>query len=133
GIAKEGDNAVQALSGLGISSVRDVPLIMRLANAGQVVSEAFKDSASGFEEATELADQYGIIAQTTAAKLQMLGNNFEILLATLAAGGTVFGGLIDGLIGMLRWMTAVANHPIGGFLSQAVILGTALTGVLLLM
>lgn len=133
GVSSEGDNAVQALNGLGISSVRDVPLLLRLAAAGDVVKGAFADSASGFQEATELADQYGIIAETTAAKLQILGNNFEILLATLADGGTVFGGLIDGLTGMLKWLTAVANHPIGGFLSQAVILGTALTGVLLLL
>lgn len=132
GIVTEGDKSVETLKSLGVSSVRDVPLLLRLAGAGDVVAKSFKNSQTGFEENTELADQYGVIAETTAAKLQILANNFEILLVAMADGGTIFGGLIDNLTTMLRFLTDIAQNPVGGTIAQIVLVCWALSGVLMI-
>ena len=132
GISREGDSAIATLNGLGITSVRDVPLLLRLAQAGDTVTNAFDDAASGFADNTELADQYSQIAGTMAAKLQILANNFEALLVALSDGGNVFGGLVDGAIDLLQVFTDLANTPVlGDFLQLGVVL-TGLVGVFLL-
>lgn len=87
-ISKEGGDAVQVLNDLGITSVRDVPLLLRLSNATETVTNAFSDAAIGWERATELQDNYGIVVQTTAERLNLLWNAVTELFATLGAGTT---------------------------------------------
>lgn len=117
GIAVEGEKAVQTLRDLGITSVRDVPLLLRLANASDVVRQAFSDAATGYQAATELQSQYGIVAETTAAKLTTLGNSLVALLAEI--GGSATGPIAD-LLDILNdvvnafrdWLSTDANQRI---------------------
>lgn len=91
GIETEGQGAISTLNDLGISSVRDVPLLLRLAGAQDVVTQAFQDSASGFKEADELDRQYAITLKTVAAQLTIFGNTLKAALDTV--GGSALGPL----------------------------------------
>lgn len=90
---RNGGNAVAMLDELGIRSVRDVPLLLRLAGAGTLLGESFNYAAEGFQNATELNRQYGIIADTAAAQLQRLVNTFQSFLD--AAASASLGPLTD--------------------------------------
>lgn len=121
GINNEGQNAVQALNDLGITSVRDVPLLLRLAGAGDVVAAAFSDAASGYGEASELGEQFGIIADTVATKLSTLANTIKAIVD--AVGGEGLGplkALLDVVQNLAKVFLNFAQTPVGGFL-----LGTA--------
>lgn len=140
GIREEGGNAVAALNDLGITSVRDVPALLRLANAadsagvaGGLLAQTMQDAADGFANATELADQYAIINDTVAAKIQVLGNNVENLMAAISNGGTVLGGFLDFLNGLLRGLTEIARHPVGSIVIQIVLAFSAFLGVMALL
>lgn len=133
GLGKEGKSAVDTLNELGINSVRDIPALLRLADAQEVVNSAFSDAKSGYSDATELADQYQIIQETTAAKLQLLANNFQQFLVALADGGKVFGTLIDGLTDVLKVLTDWANTPFIGDILQWGVIITGVVGVLALL
>lgn len=133
GIDAEGSNAVQALNDLGIRSVRDVPLLMRLANAGDVVAKSFADAAKGFEGSGTLADQYGVIAETVASKIQLLGNNFQALIVTLGASSQgPIALFLDVLTSMLQRLTDLASNPVASWVFTIVAAFTVLSGIALL-
>ncbi len=92
---RTGGNAVAMLKELGIQSVRDVPLLLRLSGAGNLLGDSFRDAADGFSSASELNRQYGIIADTAAAQIQRLLNNFQSFLD--AAGSGSLGTLTDAI------------------------------------
>jgi TP901 family phage tail tape measure protein len=123
-----GDNVVQVLNDLGISSVRDVPLLLRLSNATATVAKTAADASSAYLSGTELQKQYSIIAGTTAARIQILTNNITNLLATL--GGSATGPLsdfVDQLSEAAKTLTDIFSTPIGqGF----ALFGLILTGII---
>lgn len=136
-INDEGGSVNQTLRELGLNSVRDRPAIARLATAmnnvgeaGQLVNQTFEDGVIGFSEAIEMSEQYSIISGTVAAKLQVLGNNWENLLVVLGQGGVIFGGLIDAANDFLRVLTDLARNPVAGVIAQVVLVGAGLLGVL---
>lgn len=128
GLNTEGDAAVQTLNDLGLTSVRDVPLLLRLAGAGDVVTQAFADSASGYEENTMLNENFGIIAETTAERLKILANTIKTVLANI--GNTevvkVFVGVLQQVAEVLL---AVARNPVGKFLGGIALAVAASIGV----
>lgn len=134
GIYEEGGNAVAALQELGITSVRDVPALLRVSSAMSSTGEAaglltqtFEDARRGFADGTELQRQYSIIAGTVAAKIQLVGNNLQNLFTEIGDGGGVLGGAIDLFNDLLRTLTDIAANPVGGtFLN----IGLILTGVI---
>lgn len=132
-IDRAGGDVVATLNDLGISSVRDVPALTRLAIAadsagvaGGLLAQTFGDAAEGIANASELSDQYAIIAGTVAAKLQVLQNNFNAFISSLGGGGAIFGGALDLLNGLLEILTEIAQNPVGSFFLQ---LGVVITGV----
>lgn len=130
GIAARGGNAEAALRELGITSVRDVPAILRLAQtADTILRPALDEAAEGFRNGNELAEQYGIIAETTAAKLQVFTNNFQLLLEQLGQGGIVFKDLIDRASEVLRVLTDIAKTPFGNFFLSTTVVVSGLVGV----
>lgn len=141
GLKEEGGNAVFTLHELGITSVRDVPVLLRLASAansageaGGLLAQTMGDAASGWSDNTELALQYAIIAETTSARLTVLGQAFEALFATIGQSGTgPLKVLVDALIQVVNGMTAIAETPIGQFMSGAAITVSLLTGALFLL
>lgn len=116
GIDAQGGNAVAVLNDLGITSVRDVPLLMRLAGAQDVVNNAFTDAASGFEDGTELTDQYGIVAETAAAKLTILANTIKAIVDAVGQGGLgPLGELLDIVQALSTALLTIARNPVGQF------------------
>lgn len=133
GIDAEGGNAIAKLNELGITSVRDVPLLMRLAGAGDVVQQAFADAATGYSDATELGSQFAIIAETISAKLTMLGNTLKGVIATVGEGG--FGPLtamLDLVQKLASALLAFSRNPIGKFFLGAAAGAAVFVGVVAL-
>lgn len=128
GVAAEGGEATRALNGLGITSVRDVPLLMRLANAGDVVTAAFADAASGFSENTELTNQYGLIADDVASKVQVLKNTIMALMDAASSNQTL-GFLVDILQQLSQALLAIVNNPVGQTIAGLAVAFTALAAV----
>lgn len=134
GIQSRGSEAEAALRSVGITSVRDVPAILRLAQTvDSVLVPALENAKTGFEDGTQLADNYGVISETTAARLQILANNFQSLLAELGESAIVFKGFIDVANGFLEWLREIQKNPITAFLSQLTVGVTAIGGVLILL
>lgn len=133
GIQARGSTAEAALASLGITSVRDVPALLRLAQTSEsILAPALGVAAEGFAEGTELADQYGIIAGTTAEQLNRLQQNVQQLFAELSKGVLVFAPAIESISALVKGLREVAKIPIVGFLSSVITSGVALGGVFLL-
>ena len=116
-LRSEGSNAALVLNDLGITSVRDVPILMRLANAADSAGKAGGLLAQTIGDANnaggEMERQYGQISSTVAAKLQVLVQTFQALadaVGSQALGG--FGDLIDGWSGSIRDLTTSLKDPV---------------------
>lgn len=129
GLQREGKDAEEALRGLGITSVRDVPTLLKLAQGVEQVKDQLEISKAGFFENTELQRQYSAIASTTAEKLTVLKNNFDALLSTLGAVAGPFSFLIDIAINLVKALDAVLQNPINQFIAGLLSILTALVGV----
>ena len=140
GIKQQGGGAVSTLNELGITSVRDVPLLLRLANAadstgkaGALLAQTIGDANQGWAENIELQRQYEIIAGTVAAKTEVLVNNFNLFLQAL--GGPMLkslGDVIDLLTDFTKTATDFVSSDFGGSVARTVVVLTALLGVLAL-
>jgi TP901 family phage tail tape measure protein len=119
GIAISGGDAVNTLHQLGITSVRDVPLLIRLAGASDslgrangLLAQTMSDAGMGWTQNSELAVQYNRIAETTSSRIQVLVGNFQAFLAALGSGATgPIKSMVDGLIALLQTLTNVASNP----------------------
>lgn len=127
GIQVNGGASVETLRALGIVSVRDLPALQKLAQNADLVAEAFGYSAEGMRDATEVALQYRVIAETVAAKIQQLQNNVQVLFDTI--GGATTGPLaafIDFLNQAVISIDAFASTDAGQVLS---VIAVGLIGV----
>jgi TP901 family phage tail tape measure protein len=115
GIDREGGRAEQTLREIGITSVRDVPAILRLAQSQDEVRRLVQLSNEEFAFGLKTNEQYGIIANTVAERLKQLGQTFEIFLATLGQSVGIIGPFVLLLNNILVGLTAMANNPIGAF------------------
>jgi TP901 family phage tail tape measure protein len=126
GLRKSGAKGNQELMALGINSVRDRPLLLRLANAmvttgtnadgtarkvallNKLMGDASEEKALG-----TLNKQYAILSNTTAARLQVLLNNVETTLRVISQSN--FGPLnssIDGLVRMFQDLNVSLNQNV---------------------
>lgn len=131
GINAQGPNAAAALESIGLASDRDLPTIQRLAQNTDVLTDALANASSGFADNSELQKQYGLISETLNAKAQILANNWQALMATIgesSRGG--LGSAVDGLTGLVKAATAVADNPVGQWISIALLGFGGLVGVL---
>jgi TP901 family phage tail tape measure protein len=129
GLNAAGTDADRVLAQLGITSVRDVPTLLKLAQGVESVKDQISLAKIGFEEGTELQEQYGIITETLAEKLEVLKNNLS---AVVAAFGTLSGPLgiaVDGLNTLLRALEFVLQNPIGKFIAGTAAAFGLLVGV----
>lgn len=127
---RSGPAAEQALRDLGITSIRDVPAILRLAQNTDLLRSNLDDAALGAAEGTELNRQYGIVANTVAEKLTLLNNNLQAFLATAGDSATSIGWVVDGLNGFLQQITAIASDPFWSVIAGGSIALVGLAGVL---
>lgn len=125
------ENAYTTLDKMGLASQRNSPAILKLAQNIKLIRSSLDDSAQGYVEGTELNRQYGIMAETTSAKLAILANNFMALLD--AVGSADLGPLktvLDGISQLLGGLSDMVGTDIGGKIAGLMVLVTALAGVL---
>lgn len=100
GLQELGPRAEAELRGLGITSVRDVPVMLRLASAadsegniGGLLTQTMEDAENA---AGETQRQYGIMADTVGAKLQIVGNNVVAFFDAISGSSMgLFGDILD--------------------------------------
>ena len=140
-MGETGGDAVASLHELGITSVRDVPVLQRLAMAVSQVNpemllleQTMADANSGMMEGTEMNRQYAIIAETVAARAQVLMNTFERLFATMG-GGTLgpVSDLIAFVTQLTRGFTSLINTDVGGWMATVATGGALALGAILLL
>lgn len=117
GLKDAGTDADRVLAELGITSVRDVPTLLKLAQSVEEVDKQIRIATIGFYEGTELQDQYSILASTVAEKLTVLRNNFEALVATVGDSANGLGVVIDVLNQFLQLVQRLLSNPVGQFIA----------------
>ena len=130
GLQAEGKGADQALAQLGITSVRDVPTLLKLAQSVEEVDRQIRIANLGFAEGSELQSQYNVITSTLSEKVVVLKNN---LVALGAAFGSVSGPLtfvVDALIEVTKAFEEILDNPVNSFIAGTITSFVGLLGVL---
>lgn len=111
GLKDLGPQAEAELRSLGITSVRDVPVLLRLASArdsegniGGLLQQTFDDANNA---AGETQRQYAIMADTVGAKLKMVGNNLMAFFS--AIGSSAIGPVGDVLDFIIEKLSNLTN------------------------
>lgn len=125
----EGHGAVDALKEMGITSVRDVPNLLKLSQNYELLAESIAIAGDGFERGALLQEHYGVVAETLQSKLVILKNSFATLIAAFGEGGRVFAPFIDLLSDIVNGFARIVETPVGAFAATAVVGLTALLGV----
>ena len=141
GVSQQGGDANRVLQDLGITSVRDVPVLLRLAGAageagtaGSLLAQTMNDARTGWRDNIELQLQYSKIADTLSARSKVLLQNLEALFATMGASSVgPVKDMVNALIGLVKGFTEVGKTASGQILgSWAVQIGVVGGAVLLL-
>lgn len=133
GLQQEGSGAETTLRGLGITAVRDINALLKLSQNTDLVTKAFADAATGFDDATQLGSSFARITETVAAKAQELWNSLQALFGTLGESGLpVIAGLLDMLKGFISVLTEAARNPFVQGAAGLIGAFTALSGVVAL-
>ena len=127
---EKGQDANQALRDLGITGSRDRPVWLRLASAADeagvkamLLTQTMNDARDGWLQNIELQMQYSKISQTTSARMQVLGQAFEQLFATMGKqSNSALGDVAEGLTNIIRGLEEFMNSDFG----QGI--GTVFTG-----
>lgn len=113
GIQSEGNRAQLALKDLGIWAARDQNNLLKLSQNTEQVVDIMGDAATGFGDAGFMGEQFGIKSETLASKLQLLVNNITSLVAQAGElGGGALGEIVDGLNGILKIATQLADNKL---------------------
>lgn len=132
-LPKDASGATLALDALGLSSQRNTPALLKLAQNTDLVRKSLREAETGFAENTELSRQFGIIAETTAAKLQVFANNFQALLDAIGSANLgPINAILDALSGFLGMLTDIVSTDIGGRIAGIAVAFTAIAGVLVI-
>lgn len=140
GVEASGGDAVKVLNDLGIKGDRDRPVLLRLAGAadsagqsGKLLAQTMEDARSGWIDNIELQIQYSKISSTTAARLQVLGQTFEQLFASMGKQTSGFvGEFASGMTDILRSFEEFSQSDVGQVMGTIAVQGGAVLGALLL-
>tara|TARA_B110000483_G_scaffold241136_1_gene323375 strand:- start:1109 stop:6202 length:5094 start_codon:yes stop_codon:yes gene_type:complete len=130
GLNAEGKTADQTLAQLGITSVRDVPTLLKLAQSVEEVDRQIRIANLGFAEGTELQDQYNIITSTLSEKVAVLKNNLVALGAAFGAASGPLTAIVDLLIGVTKAFEDILDNPINRFIAGSIASFVGLVGIL---
>nr|DAN29386.1 MAG TPA: tail tape measure [Caudoviricetes sp.] len=112
GLKNQGQGAIGVLKDLGIKASRDVPTILRLAEAHKTLEQTMKDAEAGYNDSKTLNDQYQQIASTTAGKLEMLKNSWANLKAEIGRStNSGIGDMLGSLTGLVTVLTNLVQNP----------------------
>lgn len=126
------DNASASLRTLGLDGQRVAPVLLSLSNNGDLVAKSFQDAADGVNNGF-MDKAFAVTVATVAAQLQILVN--ELGAFSDAVGGPTLSALLGLVVGaqkVLQALTAIANTPLGQFLSVIVSGLTVMIGSFLL-
>lgn len=124
---------LSALNDLGIKQVRDIPAVLRLAQNYDILGQSLADAADGYREGTALSEHYGVISETVASRIEILKNNFQLLMASFSIGEGIVRGVIDILTHLVNGLRGLIELPVIGELTQFGLILTALTGPVLIL
>ncbi len=123
-VKDEGGNVVQTMADLGIKGTEETGVILRLAGAGDILTESLKTGDSAWASNSALAEEAAKRYETTESKVKIAWNNIKdaaidagaVLLPIIAgvaegAAGlaNVFGSLTDPIKGVLTVLGSVAG------------------------
>lgn len=130
GASDAGENLETVIRSMGITAVRDINALLKLAQNADIVASNFGYAAQGFNDATALGEAFEVQAGTLAAKVEVLGQSLQAFFATLGESGLgPVGVLVDMLNGMLKIVTDLAASPFVQWAAATVGVLTALGAV----
>jgi TP901 family phage tail tape measure protein len=133
GLNSEGDGARNALASLGITSVRYVPTLLKLAQNTGVLSKALSDAKTGYVDNTALASQYATRTNTVNNRIIILNNTFRAFLNNIGSNSLApLAGVLDLLQGFMSGLADFSGTAIGGTILAVVAGITGLVGALAL-
>lgn len=110
--SNDGKNLDTVLRDLGIKNVRDIQTLQKLGDNYAVYAQSIRDANTAFEEGTFLSEAYGVVQETVAAKIQVIQNQVQNMLASLGEASTgPVKGLLDVISGLLDKMSDLAKNP----------------------
>ena len=124
---------LSALNDLGINQVRDIPAVLRLAQNYDILGQSLADAADGYREGTALSEHYGVISETVASRIEILKNNFQLLMASFSVGEAIVRGVVDILTHLVNGLRGLIELPVIGHFTQFGLILTALTGPVLIL
>lgn len=132
GIKAQGGSAETVIRSLGITATRDVNSFLKLSDNVEVYRNNLESATRGVENHSAVDQAFGIIAETLTSKLQILGQSFSGLVATLGEGTTgPLGTMATVLNAILVATTELAKNPfvqwVAGIATAAAIGAGAIT------
>lgn len=129
GLSVQGAEAELSLRELGITSVRDVPTLLKLSQNIEEVERQLAIAKVGFISGTELTNQYSIISNTLSEKLVVLKNNFTALIATLGSVTGPLTAIVDVAIKVIGVLEDLASNPVAGVIFAIIGAATGLVAI----
>jgi len=127
GMESSAGGAEVGLRSLGITATRDVNAMLKLAQNTDALKLNLALAATGFESTAVLTDNFGIIAETTAARVQILGQTFQALMASIGESSTgPMGHFIDLTTDLMKAFIELNSTPLGQTIS---FIGLGMTGL----
>ena len=102
-VKDEGGNVVQAMDELGIKGTEETSVILRLAGAGDLLSDSLALGSKAWKENTALANEAAKRYETTESKVKIAWNNIKD--AAIDAGAVmlpVIQGIAEGVSGLAQ-------------------------------
>lgn len=134
GLQNDGAGAEVAMRSLGIAASRDLNAMLKMSQNVEDVARNLKLAEIGFNDASVLTRNFGVISETTGAKVQMLGNSAAAFAASIGDATTgPLGMAVDSLNRYLQTITAINNTPLGqwtSFVTTAIFGLVAVLGLL---
>jgi TP901 family phage tail tape measure protein len=106
-VQKSGGNANAILAEIGVTSIRQVPLLLNLASGWKVLRSSIDLANAGWNDTTILTQHYAKINDTLVSKLIELGNTFGKFLNQVGSAST----------GPLKDVTKSLTDMVGGLIA----------------
>lgn len=101
------DDVNGAIRSLGITQTRETNVLQRLAGNYDVFSQSMNDATSAYAEGTSLSEAYAKTQDTLAARLQILQNTFQNLVARF---GESLGTALKPIISFISSVLSAINQ-----------------------
>jgi len=116
-IKDEGGNVIQTMSDLGIKGTEETGVILRLAGAGDILTDSLKLGDSAWESNSALAEEAAKRYETTESKVKVAWNNIKD--AAIEAGAVLLpliAGIAEGAAGIASGFGSLPD-PVKGVLT----------------